>query len=340
MDYFKKKRMPKDSHNQPSTTLENTKEPTKSKLNLLIIDSDDKDWYKIFEGYETASGKAFNILKCRWESMIVRADNGKAVVYMKPNEKPLRPEEGRERQCSPDFILVRKLVRGLTAHEDYTNALYGLMFAGIPAVNTLEAVHMCLERPVVNAALNSLKRRLLKNFPFIDQTYYSHATPHAMLFTPELPVVVKVGYAEAGFGKMKFENSGDLNDFKGVLALHHDYVTIESFIENREYDLRIQKIGDHYRAYKRINANWKGNVGTSMVDEIPMTDQYKLWAEECGKLFGGLDILTVDAIHTPDGKDYILEINDTASGLLAKNEIEDMGHIRDLCIRRINELKL
>jgi len=340
MAFFKKSKKDKQQTSSSQTSTSSTLNNNKPKLNLLIIDSDDKDWYKIFEGHETASGKTINIFKCRWESMIVRAENGKAIVYIKPNEKPLRKEEGSERQCSPDFILVRKLVRGLSEHENYTNAFYGLMFAGIPAVNTLESIHLCLERPVVNAALNGLKRRLLKNFPFIEQTYFSHATPQAMMFTPELPVVVKVGYAEAGYGKMKFDNSDDLNDFKGVLALHHDYVTMESLIGAREYDLRIQKIGNHYRAFKRVNTNWKGNVGSSIVEEIPMTDQFKLWAEECGKLFGGLDILTVDAIHTTDGKDYILEINDTASGLLEKYQIEDMGYIRDLCMQRINELNL
>jgi len=342
MDYLKKF-ITKDSNSlgaSSDTNLSVPQQPTLRPVNLLIIDSDDKDWYKIFEGCETASGRGINITKCRWESMIVRAENGKAIVYIKANEKPLRPEEGRERQFAPDFVLVRKLVRGLTKNEDYTNALYGLLFAGIPSVNTLPGIHMCLERPVVNAALNDLKKKFGKDFPFIEQTYYSHATPHAMLFTPELPVVVKVGYAEAGYGKMKFENGGDLNDFKGVLALHHDYVTIESFVEDREYDLRIQKIGNNYRAYKRENANWKGNVGTSIIEEIPMTDQFRFWGEECGKLFGGLDILTVDAIHTKHGRDFILEINDTASGLYGTNEVEDMGHIKDLCLQRMKEFNL
>lgn len=36
----------------------------------------------------------------------------------------------------------------------------------------------------------------------------------------------------------------------------------------------------------------------------------------------------MDAIHTTDGKDVILEINDTASGLYKDNEKEDMGYIR------------
>jgi hypothetical protein len=91
-----------------------------------------------------------------------------------------------------------------------------------------------------------------------------------MMFTPELPIVVKVGYAEAGYGKMMFKDNGALTDFKGYfhspccplnlrcLALHDDYITAESFVEEREYDLRIQKIGNHFRAYKRVNSNWKG----------------------------------------------------------------------------------
>jgi len=272
--------------------------------------------------------------------MIVNAQFRKALVYIKPNEKPLKPEEGQNRTCSPDFILVRKLVRGLNEYQDYSSVLFGLLFAGIPAINSLESNVQCLERPVVNAELNKLRKIHPKKFPFIDQNYYSHATPQAMLFTPSLPVVVKVGYAEAGYGKMKFEDSGDFNDFKGVLALHNDYVTVESYIDNREYDLRIQKIGNHYRAYKRVNPNWKGNVGSSIVEEIPMTEVFKFWAEECGKLFGGMEILTVDAIHTKDGKDYILEINDTASGLHVPNELEDMRYIRDLCLEKINYLKL
>jgi hypothetical protein len=115
-----------------------------------------------------------------------------------------------------------------------------------------------------------------------------------------------------------------------VLALHKDYATAEPFIPGRAYDLRIQKIGTHYRVYKRQSSNWKGNVGNSIIEEIAVTDRYKvhlgttlfthlyyiapttdfvcslgpvqMWADEASKMFGGLDILTVDAIHTTEGK--------------------------------------
>jgi hypothetical protein len=78
-----------------------------------------------------------------------------------------------------------------------------------------------------------------------------------------------------------------------VVALHKDYVTLERLVEDREYDIRVQKVGTHLRAYKRMNSNWKGNVGTCVLEEIEVTDLFREWAEECGKLFGGMDILTV-----------------------------------------------
>jgi glutathione synthase/RimK-type ligase-like ATP-grasp enzyme len=148
-----------------------------------------------------------------------------------------------------------------------------------------------------------------------------------MMFTPDLPIVVKVGSAEAGYGKIKITEPGQLADFRSCLALHSDYATAERFIDNRAYDLRIQKIGEHFRCYKRVSANWKGNVGNSILEEIPISDAHKIWAIECGKEFG-MDILTVDAIHTTDDKEYILEINDSASGLAPNNAQEDMGYIR------------
>jgi hypothetical protein len=44
-----------------------------------------------------------------------------------------------------------------------------------------------------------------------------------------------------------------------------------------------------------------------------------------------------DAIHSKDGKDYILEINDTASGFAPANMEEDMRHVRDLVLQRMHE---
>jgi len=337
-DMFSSKKKASKASNNAATAQKQGKAPKPFKV--LVIDSDNKDWYKCFDGVSTASGRKIVIKKVRWENMIVTSDlhTGRVTVNMKPNKDPLpNTDENQYRVFQPDFVLVRKLVRGLvTQDDDYTNALYGLMFANIPAVNSLEAVHQCLERPVVTAALQRIHKRLGKKFNLINQSYYSHA--NGMMFTPDPPLVVKVGYAEAGYGKIKFDTNEHMADMRSVLALHKDYVTVEKYIPEREYDLRIQRIGDHVRAYKRVNANWKGNVGNCILTEIKVTPEYQLWTDEVAKLFGGMDIFTVDAIHTKDGNNYILEINDSASGLAPKNEVEDMGHIRDLVVAKINAL--
>ena len=49
--------------------------------------------------------------------------------------------------------------------------------------------------------------------------------------------------------------------------------------------MRIQKIGNHYRGFQRVSPNWKGNVGNqSIIDDLEVTDQYKLWIDECSKV--------------------------------------------------------
>jgi hypothetical protein len=75
------------------------------------------------------------------------------------------------------------------------------------------------------------------------------------------------------------------------MSLHKDYATAESYV-NGEYDLRIQKIGNHYRAYKRVPiTGWKANSKDEIIEDIPVTEKFKTWADECSKLFGGMDIL-------------------------------------------------
>jgi hypothetical protein len=36
-----------------------------------------------------------------------------------------------------------------------------------------------------------------------------------MRFTPDFPLVAKIGSAEAGYGKMRFQTSDDFGDFRG-----------------------------------------------------------------------------------------------------------------------------
>ena len=238
-------------------------------------------------------------------------------------------KNNRTVQFQPHFILIRNEV--YTASQDFRHVLYAFIHAGIPSVNSLESVYSFLERPVIHGALTKIKSKLGKEkFPLIEQTYY--ASSAEMRFTPEYPIVVKVGHAHAGQGKMKIEDCKQFEDLASVIALAQKYTTAEHFFEG-EYDIRVQKIGKHIRAFKRVSVsgNWKTNTGTSDVSDLPVTDEFRTWIEAASKIFNGLDICTVDAIHDKkSGKNIILEVNGTSSGFLPLHAEEDNGYVRDL----------
>lgn len=69
-------------------------------------------------------------------------------------------------------------------------------------------------------------------------------------------------------------------------------------------------------------------------------------------MFGGMDMFALDVLHTAEGNDFILEINDYAMGtpLMLESfilshlegfdfdyEEEDMKHVCELVVQRMNE---
>jgi synapsin len=260
------------------------------------------------------------------------------VCTLSPSPNPIDgTTQNRKRDFFPDFVLIRNEVYGVQATQDYRNLLIAFLYAGIPSVNSFDSIYHFLERPIIHSELLKVARRVGdENFPVIPQSYFANFDD--MTCPLPFPVVAKVGHAHAGYGKMRLQNQKEFESFRSVIALTGKYVTIEPFLEG-DYDIRIQKIGQHLRAYKRISlsGNWKTNTGSSHVEEIEITPQYRMWAEEASKFFGGLDICTVDAIHTSDGKEYILEVNGTSSGLHPSREDEDNAYICDLVIQKMQE---
>jgi glutathione synthase/RimK-type ligase-like ATP-grasp enzyme len=137
---------------------------------------------------------------------------------------------------------------------------------------------------------------------------------------------------------MKFNANESPSDFITTLMMGSDYFTVEPFVPNKG-DIRIQKIGMHTRAYRRVNLdNWKGNVGPSELEDIEMRPEFHVWAEECAMVFGGLDILSIDLLEREDGSLVVLELNDTATGLNPNHHAEDMQHIKELVLHKIHAL--
>jgi len=239
----------------------------------------------------------------------------------------------------PDFIIARNQVRGPTPDSDRRNVLYGLLMARVPAMNSLHSLLLDLERPVMYGALAEVEQRLgHEKFPLIPLAYYSS---YAQMVVPrsDFPFVVKVSHAHRGMGKILCQDGTAFRDVATIIALNNDYATSEPFIDV-EYGIRVQRVCGTTRVYKKqmTGSSWKSQFGGSDLQEIPVTDYYKLWADACESIYGGLDIYAIDAVHGKNGKDYILELNGTAIGILSQHWLADTITIRSAVVQKMNKL--
>ena len=67
-----------------------------------------------------------------------------------------------------------------------------------------------------------------------------------------------------------------------------------------------------------------------MLEQVAVTERHRLWVDQVALLFGGLDICAIELLVGKDGKEFIIEVNDSALSLMGDSQEEDRRQIADL----------
>ncbi|KPJ11423.1 Synapsin [Papilio machaon] len=72
-----------------------------------------------------------------------------------------------------------------------------------------------------------------------------------------------------------------------------------------------------------------------MLEAIGMNDRYKMWIDEVSEIFGGLEVCALELVVGKDGREHIIELNDSATSFMGDTQEEDRRHLAELVLQRM-----
>ena len=305
---------------------------------LVIASTQEEDWVQLCSEYSSK----FQVIQTTWDriSLSSYSDSKYPVISIGPHKYSIIGENNETiRNVKPDLLLIRNLARyigsTLDSASDFRNLLYGFYHANVPMINDLEAIMAEIEKPIMYGRLRKIRDKYgEENFPLIKQYYYPIFSE--ICITPSAPYVIKASYPHAGYGKIRVKDYHDLDDIRSILALHKDYSAIEPLIDV-DYEIRIVFIApNYYRVHKRRSLNWKVNFGMSNFrEECKMEPRWKKWIDLIYETYPDMLTFDIDGIVDKNGKEYILEVNGSSQGFCPEHGKQDLEHLRDLTIRKL-----
>jgi hypothetical protein len=301
---------------------------------LVIASKEMEDWEKICSNYK----EKFNIYQSAWDEILLTSYSD--------CERPqvtLRDSKNKKTQSiQPDLVLIRNLAHSIGSrlgnNPDYRNILYGFYHSNTPLINGLNALIAELEKPIMYGRLRYIRDKVgEKEFPLIKQYYYPEYCQ--MAITPSAPFVLKVGFPHAGYGKIRVFDYHQFEDLASIVAVNNTYSSTEPLIDV-DYELRIVFIApNYYRVHKRMSMGWKVNFGmTNIREDVEMNSRWKKWVDLIFQNYPDMLTFDIDAIVDKNGNEYILEVNGSSQGFSPEHEKEDLNHMKNMVIMKIEEI--
>ena len=205
-----------------------------------------------------------------------------------------------------DVVLVRGIPRGSLEQVVFrVDVLHALAAGGVRAVNSAHAI----ERTVDKFLASSLLARAGLSTP---RTVACERPADALEAFAELggDVVVKPLFGSMGFGMVRVEDHDVAQRVFRALELERAVYYLQETLPHSGRDVRALVVGGQVAAsIERSGEGWRTNLARGGRARPVRLDaeQGRLCVAAAAAL--GADYAGVDLLRTPDGRDYVLEVN-------------------------------